>query len=487
MKSTLLSILLLPTGLLMAQTVNDLPRTIQAESRFFHTDTAYIQGRIREGATPLCKESGLVLIHNEIIDKSTPTVIKIHPDGTFQCKFVINYPIESRINLSNDVIPFYIEPGDTLNVLLDRTRINTNNHIQYTGPSAHICELLNTTNNLLSHNAKTITDARTLSPDQFKEQVQPLFQLWEGQIDSLIAINGYSGKVVRLLKNKLSLKKGCTLLDFLSIREYYATRDTTNNILQIKENISYYDFLKKMPLDDETVLSTQEFRTFINRFEYMQLLREEGQNQTSLINRLCGVPNPFVWQIAGIRHLNNTLKSVEDSNMALDSFVRLKQSLRHPLLLAEAERIFSNRQAEIKNASYELSAGYGTNIFRRIIRPHQGKVLFIDFWGTSCGGCRLGIEQTAGLRKKYKDHPEFQFIYITSEDSSPIRAYTKYIETNLSGESSYRVSRAEFNYLMELFHFSGMPHYELIEKDGSVSTKEINTSNLASYLEKRFN
>lgn len=172
--------------------------------------------------------------------------------------------------------------------------------------------------------------------------------------------------------------------------------------------------------------------------------------------------------------------------MSLDFFTSLKQILHHPFLLSEAERIFNKRQSEKKSGSYELPAGHATDIFRNIIQPHQGKVLFVDFWATSCGGCRMGIEQTTGLRKKYKDHPEFQFIFITSERASPIGAYTKYIEKNLPGEVCYRISETEFNYLRELFHFSGIPHYELIEKGGSISTKNFDILNLAPYLKKRF-
>ena len=42
--------------------------------------------------------------------------------------------------------------------------------------------------------------------------------------------------------------------------------------------------------------------------------------------------------------------------------------------------------------------------------------------------CRSGIEHTAGLRQQYKDHPDFQFIYITSDRESPEKTYNEYVE-----------------------------------------------------------
>ena len=490
MKCILLSILLLQTGLLMAQTSRSLPETtggdrLTTSQKFFRTDTAYLQVHI-SGYTPEPgMESGMIYLHNEITGESAPTVVNIHPDGKLSCKFVINHPTENRIHLNDETIPFYIEPGETPTLLVDRNNMIGDNCVSYTGASANINQLLNSANSLLIYNNGELLKAcKTTSPPQFAKQLRPLFCLWEQRIDSLIAANRYSEKAVHLLRNKLSIKKGTILLDFLSIRSYYATKDSANSILQIREDDNYYDFLKEMPLNDETILASLEFRTFINRFEYMTPIREE--NRTDIINRLCGTPNPLVWQIAGIRRLSYMLNFVEDREISVDYLTTLKQGLQHPFFLSEAERIFNKIQSEEKSNSYELPAGRSADIFRNIIQPHQGKVLFVNFWATSCGGCRLGIEQTAKLREKYKNHPEFQFIFITSERASPTGAYTKYIEKHLTGEASYRISETEFNHLMELFHFSGIPHYELIEKKGSVSTKKLSTLNLAPYLEKRF-
>ena len=52
-------------------------------------------------------------------------------------------------------------------------------------------------------------------------------------------------------------------------RDYYAKQDTANQALKVKEDDSYYDFLKEMPLDDKTILADEKADIFTNRFEFM--------------------------------------------------------------------------------------------------------------------------------------------------------------------------------------------------------------------------
>lgn len=575
--------------------------------QFFRRDTAYLQGYI-DGYDPrLGFDTGLIYLSNEIIGDDYPTVAQIDKDGSFTCKFVIDHPVEQSLTLGNAWIPFFIEPGQTLTMYIDWEALMARNRARdyrfpirntaYMGPSAPISYLSKDLGELITYDYSDLSKSqKELTPNQFKEHMKPFIAQWNHIADSLTLQYKSSEKAVRLINNTADLQAGTILFDFTSSRSYYARQDTTNLALKVKEEDSYYDFLKEMPLDDVTILANNGTGTFINRFEYMEpftktysyksepteftnitihypekmlltFLKEKGAklnkeqealrlrdeklagksvnvsvnanntsekedfeklkylyekeqallkeyNQTystkvtpsekdkdrsyaagskeenrlkdSIVTQLCNIPNPVAWQLAKVRSLGFTLKYINTTEIAREYADNTKKELSIPYFIEATEQVYKATHPENELKSYQLPEGKPTDIFRNIIKDHPGKVLFVDFWATTCGPCRGGIEKTANLREKYKNHPEFQFIYITSQKDSPEKDYKQYVEKNLKGEVSYYVTETEFNYLRQLFQFNGIPHYELVEKDGSISFEDLGSHSIGDYLKKRF-
>ena len=573
--------------------------------QFFRQDSAYLQGYI-DGYDPrLGFDTGLIYLSNELTREDYPTVIQIAPNGSFSCRFIINHPVESSVVLGNNWIPFYIEPGQTLTMYIDweavMARSRARDHYfpirntAYMGPSAPLSYLLKDLDKLITYRYEDLSKSqKTLPPDQYQEHMKPIIAQWKHIADSVRQIYQPSLKAVHLIKNKVDLQVGSTFLGFLMGRDYYAKQDSTNQALKVKENDSYYSFLKDMPLNDAVVLASKNASIFINRFEYMDIFRKaypyqtfstsdsidytypkkslltflkekgvklnkeqeairlkqeklagttvkiiikqlidekgktaslyekeqklvqeyatlclkesgkKGESQQdkdrlrinidrkydlkkdSIIAQLYHIPNPLLWQIAKVRSFDYDLGNIKDSQIAHEYVDSIKQTFSEPFLVTEAERILEKKHPKDMTKSYQLPEGKATEIFRNIIKNHSGKVLFVDFWATTCAPCRGEIEATADLRKKYKDHPEFQFIYITSQKDSPEKAYKKYVEKNLKGEACYYVSETEFNYLRQLFQFNAIPHYELVEKDGSISKEGLSSHSIRKYLDNHF-
>ncbi len=476
-------------------------KTIAADTgfqQFFHTDTTCLQGYIDGYDRRLGFDTGLIYLSNIITREDYPTVIQIDEDGSFLCKFVIKHPVEQSVTLGNNWIPFYIEPGQTLTMYIDweallaRSRARDYyfpiKNIAYMGPSAPLSYLLKEFSSLIPYRYEDLSNSRNkLTPSQYKEHMKPFIAQWEHTADSVIQICQPSAKAVRLIKNKTNLQAGGLFFDFLMSRDYYAKQDTANQALKVQEDDSYYDFLNKMPLNDEAVLADANASTFINRFEYMNAFRKAYGQQYAT------APTDTITYTYPEKPLLTFFKEKGVKMNAEQEAIRLKHEklagttvkITLKELQEENEKVkdlFGKEEAK----AYQLPEGKATEVFRNIIKNHPDKVLFVDFWATTCGPCRGGIEATADLRKKYKDHPEFQFIYITGQKDSPAGAYKQYVENNLKGEASYYVTESEFNYLRQLFHFNGIPHYELVLKDGSISKEGLGTHKIRKYLEENF-
>lgn len=493
---------------------------------FFRRDSVWLQGYV-DGYDPRLEfDSGILYLENEISRQDYPTVVPIRPDGSFQCKFVLQHPVCQDLVIHNNWIPFYAEPGDTITLYLDwedllaRSRARDSffplSHTAYMGKKAGLSYLAMTLSQHFNYPYDKLMKAqKTLTPAQFQEQLQPTIAQWQQQADSLCRLYAPSKKAVQLTRNQIAMQTGYTYLEYQTSRSYYARQDSTNQALKVQPDASYYSFLKEIPLNEPSLLANRYISVFINRFEYMDPLNAAykvyarlpntetfkalpddekrillqtaiSEAKDSIAGSLCGTASPLLWQVARVRDLRYTLPEMQNRRDAERLIGRLEQTVTHPYLQATAREMLDELCPETEQASYRLPEGKATDIFRRIIAPHAGKVLFVDFWATTCGPCRGGIQATANLRKQYHNHPEFQFVYITSENESPEKSYTDYVEKHLKGEACYRLSDTEYKYMRQLFQFNGIPHYVVVEKDGSISTEEVGTHNLADFLKRRF-
>lgn len=572
--------------------------------RVFRHDSVCVQGYIAGYDRKLGFSNGMIFVYNCLTREDCPVVVNVQPNGRFEGRFMLNYPVFTTVIFHGNPIPFYVEPGEKVTIYLDwesvvaRGRVPDINYpinnLHYMGNTAHISCAMNYVDNLYKLPFHRLFDfQKKFTPVQFVEHFEPVFRGWAEKSDSLINVNLYSGKTTRMVRNAAKVLQGNFLLAFVMERDYLARDYKEFPAMQVKETKDYYKFLQQMPLNDSLIVADKNFSDFLNQLESLNFARAMGDTTTyepgmvsmtfpeksilaylkdhgvkltpeeeslekndlkragkevsmklgllfeesrirselrekykdlaeafekennpdysatkiemsaddiarenaeifydrqkvklGLIDTVVG-HSSLVAQIISLRNFMSELE-LKDRMTARYMLEAEKRLIDNSFIQSESERVYAKAFPMLHEGTYALPEGRATEIFRDIIKAHAGKVLFLDFWATTCAPCRGAIERSADLRKQYRNHPDFQFIYITGDRESPEKAYNEYVEKNLKDEACYRIPQSDYNLLRQLFHFNAIPHYELIEKDGTVYQDVPKAYDVKEFLMKRF-
>ncbi|GAA3578345.1 TlpA disulfide reductase family protein [Snuella lapsa] len=193
---------------------------------------------------------------------------------------------------------------------------------------------------------------------------------------------------------------------------------------------------------------------------------EQWKTKDSILSHDLVLQNNLVYEVAKIRSLNFDLKRFDKAS-ATTYWDELKTQIQHPFLIEEGDRIYNKVFPDNNSSTYTLPDGEASDIFKKIIDPFKGKIIFVDFWATSCGPCVAGIKRMKETRKKYEGNKDFEFVFITDERSSPLGRYTDFVKEQ-ELKNIYRLPLDKYNYLRQLFKFNGIPRYVVIDKKGNV-------------------
>ena len=123
-------------------------------------------------------------------------------------------------------------------------------------------------------------------------------------------------------------------------------------------------------------------------------------------------------------------------------------------LQQNAERMESVKEAVIASLDAQVE---GADILPKIIAPHKGRAILIDFWATWCGPCKKSMQSMVPLKKNLSSK-DIVYIYLTVSKMTGVH---------------YRLTDSQWKYLCTSYGVTGIPAYLIISHDGKLQGRYV--------------
>ncbi|MDR3245755.1 MAG: hypothetical protein LBT50_04915 [Prevotellaceae bacterium] len=244
---------------------------------FFSKDSARLIGYINGYDPRAGFSTGIVYAGNELTGEDYPIVIKIHEDGRFEGTIPMNYPENMSVNFQNHNVNFYIQPGQTLAMMLDwndflmadrkrNIRYEFSN-TRFQGPTAGINQELTAFKLKLPelYSKEIYGEMQKKDVDEYKSFLNTITADYTSKYNQLLSEEKLSPQARKILQDKYKMQFVSFLMEYEM--SYGYSRENK------KLPADFYSILQDIPMNDKEMLSTENFNVFINRFEYCSPFR----------------------------------------------------------------------------------------------------------------------------------------------------------------------------------------------------------------------
>ena len=465
-----------------------------------------------------------VNIGDYIVRKKQTIPIKFEDDGTFSLTIHVPYPM---FVLVYPMAGVYACPGDTVELTFDATKPmqkpGDNVTLSGKGVSVETSKLFFPI--MYKYLMPLQSETHVAHPDSLLKwrdvQVARLDDLIRQMNDGLPELEGCSPRTSDVLRTFLVSQYLYAICDrYYMFKDFQKENDSVYDIDKEAYWQQYFSFLapREKYLLDNPLLMVAGDEIFFNRMEYTLMepidqsslksggypidfypetaeiwvkegyisLREARRNALNELHEKLNLsPTNFCAQVCMGRDLFYKLEWGTDYDSAADEVASTLPYITNPELMRravlqyrefvkvkESEKQFVDANSLRPSTDVEGMSD-GENMFRKLIEPYQGKLIYVDIWGTWCAPCRENLKESWRVREALKD---YDIVYLFLANNSSDEAWKSVIsEYKLTGSNCvhYNLPEDQQSAIERYMGINGYPTYKLIDKQGVI--REINT------------
>lgn len=238
-------------------------------------------------------------------------------------------------------------------------------------------------------------------------------------------------------------------------KKYYQTAKT-----EVPDN--FYDVLKEFTLNSPADLYAVDFAYGVG------VLRSKKELIEKILDTNKGVLFEMMEAFGNYRSIEDFTPLTAEQIAGLEA---LSTPAYKDLLMVLNEKLLQKIELNKKKTGFtinEVGEVSNEDLFASIISKFRGHTLLVDFWATWCGPCRMANKAMAPMKEDLKDK-DIIYLYITGE-TSPEGTWNNMI-ADIHGEH-FRVTDAQWAFLMSNLNIRGVPTYFVIDREGNITYKQ---------------
>lgn len=398
-------------------------------------------------------------------------------DGTCSISANAILPTIATIRVNRMEIPFLAVPHDTTTVIVDLTTqalaathlfaddASVKKYVWFEGKYAAVDTELQSVKEKLEVFGKTFfDDICGMTPLQYRDYVQ---KAYEQKLSAIDADKTISVATRTLAHSYLSMNYASALFGFknnIAMAPMIVGKKGVRRADLNVDTLSYFKPLEQLPILHS---KNQRYYSFLADF-------------TSSFCRQYMAEDPLLDDIAVGKRLSRSLgrKHLLTEQQMAAARDSIANDMVRELLFADNEDLKSQQKSADEKMSAMIKTANSSSvysiididpkmsaeqIFPSIINKYKGKTLLLDFWNTWCMPCRAAMSAIRPLKEQLTD---VVYVYI-ADASSPVGKWGEMIKT-ISGVH-VRLTEEQADALGDLYHFSGIPTYFVVNKEGKIT------------------